>query len=100
MKKLINQLLPVTIDYPIEQIQRIEFVFNQGGRNLRTVEYPSSEVTVTEEGVFLIRFMIEDTLLFSPSFVRMDTRITLTDSIYQPETSIAVFDLKETLFTG
>ena len=97
MKRLINQYLPVEIDYPIENVQRIEFRFSQYGKAVRDVEYPSDDVLYSD-GMFLVRFTANDTAGFDDSFVVMDTRITPVEGFVQPETSIAKFVMHETLF--
>ena len=105
MKQGLKLLLPVTFDgVAVADISKIEFVFTQekypSSPILKTSLFGGSGGDVTEnDGVFYVPWTVDETYAFradAPFY--MDTRITLTESPYQPPTNIVKLTMNSTLF--
>lgn len=102
MKQGTKFLLPISIDFDLSLVEKIEFIFRQDKRqNTKKFEFPSSTAVIDDEDETLIDLIWtkEDTYIFSPELpLMMDTRIKLIDSDYNPETEIVKLTLNPTLF--
>lgn len=97
MKQGTKFLLPVTVGIDLEAVEKIEFILVQNDKKL-TWEYPSVRAIASGNEVDLI-FTEAETWEFAPnSVISIDTRITLKDSEYQPETDIVKVFMRGTLF--
>lgn len=102
MKQLTKNLLKMNFrGVEWASIQKIEFAFSQelGAIPLKEVEYPGDGTLLVSEGTVGIEWTAEDTRKFvagKPFFA--DTRISLMNSEYQPETSIVKLIMNPTLF--
>lgn len=97
MKQGINFLLPVEIGMDLEPVEKIEFILRQEDVEMQ-FEYPSDKC-IREGNVINLIFMQSDTWQFKTDVpCYLDTRITLTDSIYQPETELVKLRMNKTLF--
>lgn len=97
MKQGTKFLLPVAIGTDVDMIRKIEFILVQGSKEM-TWEYPSDR-TIREDNVINLVFTEEESWELVPyKRISLDTRITLNDSEYQPETKIATVVMHETLF--
>lgn len=96
MKRGINFTLPICIGYPMDEIEKVEFLFRQNERVLE-MAYPSDKADMVD-GCINLHWTQEDTYTFVPGTVKMDTRITLIGTDDQPETPIISLYLKPTLF--
>lgn len=102
MKQLTENLLKLNfsgIDF--DTVSKIEFAFSQkiGATPLKTATYPSDTAFKVSDNLVGIEWTKEETLLFEAGkdfFV--DTRITLSDTGYQPETPIVRLKMNHTLF--
>ena len=102
MKQLTKNLLKINfqgIDW--SKVSKIEFAFSQniGEKPLKTAKYPNSSTTMVSDNVVGVIWNSEETALFKagkPFYC--DTRITLSDSVYQPETPIVKLVMNPTLF--
>lgn len=97
MKQGTKSLLPVRVAVPLAECQRIEFVFVQGTTR-KMYEYPSDHAVEIDGSTVGLIWTVADKAAFDASRVLMDTRITLKDSEYQPDTAITAFAMDETLF--
>lgn len=98
MKRGIKFLMPIDCGMDIDLIERVEFVFVQGNVR-REVVFPSDETMKIDDRTVGVIWTKEQTLAFETvKVVSMDTRITLKDSEFQPETSIERFFINDTLF--
>lgn len=105
MKQGLRLLLPVSFDgVSVNDISRIEFVFAQdvSVNNVvrKTSVYDGSgEDVIFDDGVFYVPWTSDETYLFKAACpFYMDTRITLTESAYQPPTNIVKLVMNPTLF--
>lgn len=116
MKQGTNFILPIQIEYDLEQVKSIDFIFKQSAlknkneysaREIlkgveKTFTYPSETATLseTEENVINLHWTAKDTYIFVPDGepVYMDTRITLNNSTENPETEIVKIQMLPTLF--
>ena len=96
MKRGINCILPVRIDYDIDSIERIEFLFVQDDHKLQ-FSYPS-ERAVRDGDKINLAWTQEETLSFKEGAVKLDTHIHLFGAVTNPETRIATFKMNPTLF--
>lgn len=102
MKQLTHNLLKINLNgIDMNDISQIEFAFSQniGDPPLKTTIYPSEDVVYVTEQVVGVVWRKEETALFEagkPFYA--DTRITLKDSEYQPETPIVKLKMNPTLF--
>lgn len=118
MKQGTNFLLPITIEYDLTKIEKVEFIFKQlptpnpsyiaQPKDIPLEEeislefiYPSDTATLsdTEKDVINLHWNEDDTFKFIPDkYIYMDTRITLTESDQNPETKIIKLKMSPTLF--
>ena len=102
MKQLTKNLLKMNfIGLDLSNVSKIEFAFSQniGETPLKTATYPSENITLVVDSMIGVEWTPEETALFKagkPFFA--DTRITLIDSDYQPETPILKLKMCPTLF--
>lgn len=104
MKQLTKNLLKMNfqgIDF--DTVSKIEFAFSQeiGQSPLKVAEYPKNGAELIVDTVIGVAWTPEETALFEagkPFYA--DTRITLKDSAYQPETPIVKLVMNPTLFEG
>lgn len=99
MKQGIHMLLPVEIDFDINEVERIEFIIRQKNTEL-SFEYPSARAQRRAgENIVDLELTEDETWLFSPTVpAELDTRLHLIDSPYNPETVPVRFDVHRTLF--
>lgn len=97
MKKGTKSLLPVTIGMDVDLVSKIEFIFVQGNKS-KSFEYPSSHAMKIDDRTIGVIWTPADKSIFKADSMQMDTRITLKDSEYQPETSIVPLIMNNTLF--
>jgi hypothetical protein len=102
MKQLTHNLLKMNFKgISLIDISRIEFAFSQniGDPPLKTAVFPSETVIHITENVVGVVFTKEETALFQPNRpFYADTRITLKNSEYQPETPVVKLKMNPTLF--
>lgn len=97
MKNGIKFVLPIDIGIDINLIDRVEVILECGEKRM-TYEYPSDN-TFAEGNTINLIFSESDSWYFDAgSRIEIDTRITLKDSDYQPETSIITVTMHRTLF--
>lgn len=102
MKQLTHNLLKMNFrGIDLNTVSKIEFAFSQevGQAPLKTATYPSATAKLVLDGMIGIVWTQEETALFKagkPFYA--DTRITLKDSEYQPETPIVKLKMNPTLF--
>lgn len=85
----------------LSTVSKIEFAFSQkiGEKPLKTATYPSANAKLIVDNMIGVEWTPAETALFEagkPFFA--DTRITLKDSAYQPETPILKLAMNPTLF--
>lgn len=99
MKQGIHQRMRVEFDVALDNVQRVEFRFQQGATR-RDVLYPSAQAERVEgQNSVDIDWTAEDTAAFrAGTLVMLDTRITMVGSRINPETGIASFYIADTLF--
>lgn len=99
MKQGIHQRMRVEFDVDLDNVQRIEFRFQQGMAR-RDVLYPSAQAERVEgRNAVDVDWTAEDTAAFrAGTLVMLDTRITMVGSRINPETGIASFYIADTLF--
>ena len=99
MKQGIHQRMRVEFDVAMDNVQRVEFRFQQGTVR-RDVLYPSTQAERVEgQNAVDIDWTAEDTAAFrAGTLIMLDTRITMAGSRINPETSIASFCIADTLF--
>ena len=108
MKQGTNFILPVNIEYDLELIEKIEFIFKQSkpgdslknSKTIKKFEYPSDvAVAIGEDNTINLYWNIDDTYLFDVNnLILMDTRIYLKDSEQNPETTTIKIRMNPTLF--
>ena len=100
MKRVTNTALPVKINYDLNEIKNIKFVFTQGYRR-QLFEYPSEHAIRKneDENIIILYWSLQQTAMFSADTVKMDTFITLKDSDQNPETPIVTFKMNPSLFS-
>ena len=102
MKQLTHNLLKMNFHGIIlDDVEKIEFAFAQniGDAPLKTAVFPSETAVVVSEGMIGIVWTQEETTLFEPDKkFYADTRITMKNSAYQPETPIIRLKMNPTLF--
>lgn len=102
MKQLTKNLLKLNftgIDW--SEVSKIEFAFSQniGEAPLKVAEYPNTDTELIADNLVGVAWTPEDTALFKagkPFYA--DTRITMKNSTYQPETLIVKLMMNPTLF--
>ena len=102
MKQLTHNLLKMNFQgISLNEVSKIEFAFAQniGDPPLKTAVFPSETAALVTEGMVGIVWTKEETALFEPNkHFYADTRITMKDSEYQPETPIIRLKMNPTLF--
>ena len=102
MKQLTHNLLKMNFNgIDLSNVSKIEFAFSQnvGGTPLKVAEYPSEGTQLIAENLIGIVWTKEETDLFEAGkWFYADTRITMKDSEYQPETPIVKLKMNPTLF--
>lgn len=104
MKQLTNNLLKINFKgIDLSEVSKIEFAFSQeiGKPPLKTAEYPGDDTSKISDNLIGVAWTREETAKFKadrPFFA--DTRITMSNSEYQPETPIIKLMMKATLFGG
>ena len=102
MKQLTNNLLKMNFNgIDLNNVSKIEFAFSQdiGGTPLKIAQYPSDGTQLVGGNVIGIEWTKEETELFEAGKTfYADTRITLKDSEFQPETPIVKLKMNPTLF--
>jgi hypothetical protein len=102
MKQLTKNLLKLNFrGIDLNTVSKIEFAFSQdiGEPPLKVATYPSTNAMLVLDNMIGVVWTEEDTALFEagkPFYA--DTRITLSDSEYQPETPIVKLKMNPTLF--
>lgn len=85
----------------VAEISKIEFAFSQNINStpLKLVQFPGEGTVDLGENMIGVVWTAEDTLLFEAgkSFYA-DTRITMYDTEYQPQTPIIKLKMEPTLF--
>lgn len=85
----------------LADVSKIEFAFsqNKGSTPLKVTEYPGSGTVKVGDGMVGVIWTPEETMLFEAdkSFYA-DTRITMSDTEYQPQTPIVRIVMNATLF--
>ena len=99
MKQGIHQRMRVEFDVALDNVQRVEFRFQQGATR-RDVLYPSAQAERVEgQNAVDVDWTAEDTAAFrAGTLVMLDTRITMAGSRVNPETGIVSFYIADTLF--
>lgn len=94
-----NFPLHVEVKVDVSAVEKIEFMLMQG-RNWKYVVYPSDDVTYDPNAKdFVIPISMEESYRFLPDVpIVLDTRITLTDSPFNPHTEAVTFMMDPTLF--
>ena len=109
MKRNATAIMPVRIKIPLEEVQKLEFVFKADKSDYAPIlarkEFESKESIPIKEDlgnegfVVKLRLEAEETAKFPADKVYMDTMMLLADGIV-PETNIVcIEDIKETLFS-
>ena len=102
MKRLTHNLLKMNFQGIIlDDVEKIEFAFAQniGDTPMKTAVFPSETAVVVSESMIGIVWTQEETALFAPDRnFYADTRITMKNSAYQPETPIVKLKMNPTLF--
>ena len=114
MKQGTNFILPVSIDYDLTLVSSIDFVFKQPTKApasfspkkildgvQKTFTYPSDTATLstTEDNTVNLHWAVKDTYKFNPEeIIYLDTKLTLKNSIENPETEIVKIKMLPTLF--
>lgn len=99
MKQGLNSIISVEIDYDLDAVSYIDFIFTQP--NVRKIlRYPGDYTTRREDtNVIQVFWDRHTTYQFSPKdFVTMDVYIQPNDTHLAPETTITRFRLAPTLF--
>ena len=102
MKQLTKNLLKIVfqgLDW--SKVSKIEFAFSQniGEAPLKTATYPNNNTTQVADNVIGVIWTSAETAVFEagkPFYC--DTRITMSDLEYQPETPIIKLVMNPTLF--
>ena len=97
MKKGTKSLLPVLIGMDVNLVNKIEFIFVQGNKS-KKFTYPSSQTIKIDDRTIGIIWTPSDKAMFKADAMQMDSRITLKDSPYQPDTNIVPVIMNDTLF--
>lgn len=97
MKQGINYLLQIEIGMDVDLIEKMEFIFKQGEKE-KLFLYPGEKAIKQNNNIIALKWTSEETYFFKPANIEIDTRITLKDSEYQPETEIKTIYMKRTLF--
>jgi hypothetical protein len=102
MKQLTKALLKMNFQgIDLTMVSKIEFAFSQdiGKPPLKRATYPDDNTTMAAGNMIGIIWTPEETKLFKAGKTfYADTRITLKDSAYQPDTPIVKLTMNPTLF--
>lgn len=104
MKQLTKNLLEMSLNgIDLADVAKIEFAFSQNIHStpLKIAEFPGDGVVDLGDNILGVIWTPEETMRFEagkPFFA--DTRITLHDTEYQPETPIVRLQMNPTLFEG
>ena len=85
----------------MDRVEKIEFAFSQrvGESPLKVETYPGENTILTSSNSVGVFWLAGETELFEAgSSFFADTRITLNDTIFQPETNVVKLTMKPTLF--
>ena len=97
MKQAIRTVLPVQIGINLDDVEKIEFRFEQrGGKRLDFI-YPSENATRDGNTVNL-DWSMDDTNYFEAEEITLDTRIKLKNSVHNPATEMVKFRMNPSLF--
>lgn len=105
MKQLTNNLLKINfkgIDL-LNGVSKVEFAFSQeiGETPLKLAEYPGDSVVMLSNTSLGVIWTAAETKEFkADEYFYLDTRITPSDTAYQPETEIIKLKMNPTLFEG
>lgn len=97
MKNGIKFALPISIGMNLDLIEKVEFILESKDARME-YEHPSDRTFADGNIINLIFTEPESWTFKAGSRIEIDTRITLKDSEYQPETAIASVTMKRTLF--
>ena len=104
MKQLTKNLLKMKFNgIDLADVSKIEFAFSQNINStpLKVAEYPGDGVIDLDNNVLGVIWTPEETALFEGGKTFFaDTRITMKDTEYQPETPILRLTMNPTLFDG
>ena len=104
MKQLTRNLLSVSLSgIDIADIARVEFAFSQNKHSspLKTAAFPGTGTVDIGDNMIGVAWTPEETMLFEAGKAfYVDTRITLNNSEYQPQTPIVKLHMDPTLFEG
>ena len=102
MKQLTKSLLKINFKgIDLANVAQIEFAFSQniGEAPLKVETYPGDSVIKLSDTSLGVEWTAGETELFEAGKVFYgDTRITMADSAYQPETSMLKLRMNPTLF--
>ena len=102
MKQYTKSLMKLNFEgIDMSLVDKIEIAFSQeiGQPPLKTAEYPNRDAGPIYGNMIGVVWTPEDTALFKPDkYFYIDTRITLKDSPYHPETPIIKVKMNPTLF--
>jgi hypothetical protein len=104
MKQLTRNILEMSLNgIDLADVAKIEFAFSQNIHStpLKVAEFPGDGVLDLGNNILGVIWTPEETMLFEAgkSFYA-DTRITMNDTEYQPETPIVKLQMNPTLFEG
>ena len=104
MKQLTKNLLAMSLlGIDVADVAKVEFAFSQNmySTPLKLAEFPGEGTVDLGDNMIGVIWTPEDTMLFEGGQAfYADTRITLHDSEYQPQTPIIKLKMDLTLFEG
>lgn len=102
MKQLTKNLLNINFKgIDLNKVSKIEFAFAQeiGKPPLKVETYPGDNVFLVSDSTVSVQWTAADTELFEAGkYFYGDTRITMSDTEFQPETAIMKLRMNPTLF--
>lgn len=102
MKQLTKNLLKMKFNgINLADVSKIEFAFSQNINStpLKVAEYPGDDVIDLDNNMLGVIWTAKETALFEGGKTFFaDTRITMKESTYQPETQIIRLQMTPTLF--
>lgn len=102
MKQLTNNILKINFKgISLSNVSKIEFAFAQeiGETPLKMATYPGDGVTKFSDTSLGVTWTAAETELFEAGkYFYADTRITMADTAFQPETEIFKLKMNPTLF--
>lgn len=102
MKQETDFILDVKIDFDLNEVEMIEFLFKQGKDKVKKFVYPSSTAVRgdDESNIVYLYWKRSDTRIFDTrEVIQMDTRITVIGSKQNPSTPIVQLRMEPSLFT-